>query len=172
MTEKQAPTVGPVVSVERASAGIRLAAGVLVGRDAVLVPDPSRQLIDQKDDLRVCIVSRPTGDGKAERIRVTDLKTLSLDVRGARTTRIAMLRLACQSRYVVEVPDVREGDLVKVFVRTGRDLWATLRELGYATTEGGDRDWVTSEVTALSGGHAALTAFCSGLCDWLPCCRR
>jgi hypothetical protein len=177
MTEKRAPTAGPIVSVERevvgASAGARLADGVLVGRDVVLVPDPPQQLIDRTDDLRVCITSRPAGDGKAEHIRVTTVKTLSLDVSDARTTRIAMLRLARRSRYVVEVPDVENKDLAKILVSTGGDLWATLRELGYVAIESGNKDPETSEVTALSGGHAAaLAAFCWGLCDWLPCCRK
>jgi hypothetical protein len=68
------------------------------------------------------------------------------------------------------VPEFTNGNLADILTRTGGDLWATLRELGYVTPESPDPE--SHARTTLEAGHtAALADFCTGLCDWLPCCR-
>ncbi|MFI6906120.1 hypothetical protein ACIBKY_32990 [Nonomuraea sp. NPDC050394] len=125
-----------------------VAAGLLVGRDTVLVPNPPAELLDTERPLEVLVIPTPLDQAQpVERLGIEALLGFGAQ-EGKEGITFAVIRLAGNSRYpsTLRAGDSRE---VNKALRKRTGMWKELHRLGLIDDENikdGPRDDVWQEL--------------------------
>jgi hypothetical protein len=166
-----------IISVQARRAGgppkNHLAAGLLVGPKAILIPEPGDKLAD--GDLEVLISARPPETEEAERIAATRLTLLSLN---GGPPIVGHLQLAEKSRHPVPsatgTPRLEQGEtnLWRALERAGivpvRYRGPSQAELGKLPSGSVDRTDMRRENKSVDT-HQGVER---GVCKWVKFCDR
>jgi hypothetical protein len=175
------PLTDVVVSIQVGAEHV--AAGLLGDRDLVLVPEPSRVVLDPGQELSVVTIPRPLSAGyTVERLYAACVNVMW--VGGDRDRPVAaMLKLRTPSQYAPTIGAFTGATLAGALERSDNQLWPALEALGVVDPErrNGPPDDVLAQLPDIERRqrqanyrdheHGSGTEIGWSICRWLCICH-